>query len=131
MRTPCLLQVAPQDAEVELAEMGLRVVTDPMKSVTKLGRASANQQPNGNGLPLMPPPLTNGGGYGNGHGEEGLKRKYGALIEEQAMQLQTLQATQTEILRELQSLVSIANGNGLMPTTNGMSLRGHGAGASG
>ena len=47
------------------------------------------------------------------------------------MQLQTLQATQTEILRELQSLVSIANGNGLMPTTNGMSLRGHGAGASG
>ena len=111
--------------------MGLRVVTDPMKSVTKLGRASANQQPNGNGLPPMPPPLTNGGGYGNGHGEEGLKRKYGALIEEQAMQLQTLQATQTEILRELQSLVSIANGNGVMPTTNGMSLRGHGAGASG
>ena len=34
------IQVAPQDVEVQLSETGLCVVTDPMKSVTKLGRAS-------------------------------------------------------------------------------------------
>ena len=42
------IQVAPQDVELQLGEVNLCVVTDPMKSVTKLGRASGN---------AMPPPL--------------------------------------------------------------------------
>merc|ERR1711865_436143 len=46
------IQVAPQDLEMQLSESNLRVVTDPMKSVTKLGR---NTNPNPPPLPLPIP----------------------------------------------------------------------------
>ena len=84
---------------MQLGEPGLCVVTDPMKSVTKLGRAS-----NAAAAPPTPNGMEEGGGGG-----EGLKRKYREALEEQASQLQTLAATQAEILRELQVLVRLAH----------------------
>ena len=93
------IQVAPQDVEVQLSEAGLCVVTDPMKSVTKLGRASHAAPATG------PPPA---GDEGTGAGMDSLKRKYREALEEQAVQLQTLAQTQSDILRELQTLVRLA-----------------------
>ena len=72
-----------------------------MKSVTKLGRAS-----NASGA-LPPPPLPSDEANGNS-GVEGLKRKYREALEEQAVQLQSLSQAQADILRELQSLVRLA-----------------------
>ena len=89
------IQVAPQDVEVQLAEAALCVVTDPMKSVTKLGRATT--------ATTGPPP-----GDEAGPGVEGLKRKYREALEEQASQLQSLATTQGDILHELQTLVRLA-----------------------
>ena len=58
-------QVSPQDLDVVQLEPLLCVVTDPMKSVTKLGRASAAAAP-----PMPPPPpMDPAAGY------EHLKRK--------------------------------------------------------
>ena len=97
------IQVAPQDVEMQLSEPNLQVVTDPMKSVTKLGRTSnAGASANG-GLP-MPPPMPAEAQAA----VDGLKRKYREALEEQSMQLQSLAQTQGEILRELQQLVRLA-----------------------
>lgn len=89
-----------------MSEAGLCVVTDPMKSVTKLGRASTAAA-----AALPPPPLPAGADMlqnGGGAAVEGLKRKYAQALEEQAIQLQTLAQTQTDILHELQTLVQLA-----------------------
>ena len=62
------IQVAPQDPDVTQREPLLCVVTDPMKSVTKLGRASTASS-----TPLAPPPpMDPTSGY------ETLKRKCAA-----------------------------------------------------
>jgi len=60
------IQVSPQDLDVVQLEPLLCVVTDPMKSVTKLGRASAAAAP-----PMLPPPLVD-----HAAGYETLKRKF-------------------------------------------------------
>jgi len=104
------IQVAPQDADVQFTEAGLCVVTDPMKSVTKLGRASAAAATPAPPLPM--PPGTPADGL-NGASAEGLKRKYRDALQEQAVQLQSVVATQTEILHELRSLVSLAQSGAL------------------
>ena len=100
------IQVAPQDVEMTISEAGLCVVTDPMKSVTKLGRAS-----HAAAAAVPPPPMPGGGEEGlsgGGPQVEGLKRKYREALEEQAQQMQALSATQTDILSELQTLVRLA-----------------------
>jgi hypothetical protein len=96
------IQVAPQDVELQLNEGGLCIVTDPMKSVTKLGRAT--------GSALMPPPpplpLNDPSDYRQ---NDALKRKYADILESQAEQLRTLTETQQHIQRELQSLLALAH----------------------
>lgn len=97
------IQVAPQDVELQLNEGGLCIVTDPMKSVTKLGRAT--------GSALMPPPpppplLNDPSDYRQ---NDALKRKYAEILESQAEQLRTLTETQQHIQRELQSLLVLAH----------------------
>ena len=97
------IQVAPQDVELQLNEGGLCIVTDPMKSVTKLGRAT--------GSALMPPPpppplLNDPSDYRQ---NDALKRKYADILESQAEQLRTLTETQQHIQRELQSLLVLAH----------------------
>ena len=92
--------------EVQLGETGLCVVTDPMKSVTKLGRASNAA------APMLPSPVATEE-LGSGAHVEGVKRKYREALEEQAIQLQGLQQTQADILRELQGLVRLAHQRGL------------------
>lgn len=89
------IQVAPQDLAVARTEPLLSVVTDPMKSVTKLGRAANPAMP-----PLPPPADTNGG--------DGLKRKYRETLEVHAQQIQHLQDTQQMILQELHSIAALA-----------------------
>jgi len=98
------IQIAPQDVELQLSETNLSVVTDPMKSVTKLGRASHAAA----AAPPLPLPL-NGAGVGNGGvgGDETLKRKYRDTLEDHATQLQTLQQTQQAILGEMQALTRL------------------------
>ncbi|KOO30578.1 hypothetical protein Ctob_010497 [Chrysochromulina tobinii] len=96
------IQVAPQDVELQLNEGGLCIVTDPMKSVTKLGRAT------GSALmpPPPPPPLNDPSDYRQ---NDALKRKYADILESQAEQLRTLTETQQHIQRELQSLLALAH----------------------
>jgi hypothetical protein len=98
------IQVAPQDVDLQLSEPSLCVVTDPMKSVTKLGRSSG-------GAPALPPPVPpalTGGEGGAAAAAEGLKRKYHDVLQDHAMQLQTLNDTQAQILSELQALMALA-----------------------
>ena len=85
---------------MQLTEPGLCVVTDPMKSVTKLGRSA-------NAAPLPPLPMSAEEGP-SGPVMEGMKRKYREALEEQSTQLQQLQQTQADILLELQGLVTLA-----------------------
>ena len=83
---------------MQLSEVNLCVVTDPMKSVTKLGRNS-NPNPPPPPLPLPAEAAT---------AVEGLKRKYRETIEDHAQQLQSLQDMQEHILSEVQSLMKLA-----------------------
>jgi len=97
------IQVAPQDVEVQMREPGLCVVTDPMKSVTKLGRAAPNTSQ------MLPPPLPLPNDPTDYRRDDTLKRKYQDALESHAQQLQTLGETQAHIMRELQSLLSLAH----------------------
>jgi len=97
------IQVAPQDLELQLSEVNLCVVTDPMKSVTKLGR-NTNPNPPPPPLPLPAEAAT---------AVEGLKRKYKETIEDHAQQLQSLQDMQEHILSEVQSLMKLAAQRGV------------------
>lgn len=113
------IQVAPQDVEMQLSESGLCIVTDPMKSVTKLGRASGNSMP--------PPPVPMPADPTDYRQSETLKRKYQDMLESHAAQLQSLSETQSHIMRELQGLVSLAHQRGInvssMPGGLGMATR--------
>lgn len=92
------IQVAPQEVEVQLGEPNLCVVTDPMKSVTKLGRSSASS--------TIPTPMPAPGGDvpANGEPSDGLKRKYGELLAEHSSQLSALEQSQAHIMSELKAL---------------------------
>ena len=111
------IQVAPQDVEMQLSEPNLQVVTDPMKSVTKLGRtsnagaaAAAAAAAAANGLP-MPPPMP----AETQAAVEGLKRKYRDALEDHAVQIQSIGETQSRILGEVQDLMRLAKAKfGLM-----------------
>ena len=72
----------------------LVVVTDPMKSVTKLGRASGAA--NG-AAPLPPTPDADGAA------SESLKRKYRETLELHSAQIAQMQETQQLILQEIRS----------------------------
>jgi len=106
------IQVAPQDVELQLSETGLCIVTDPMKSVTKLGRAAPNS------MPPPPPPGLPPADAADCR-SEGLKRKYLETLESHASQLQTLAETQTSIMREIQSLLALAHQRTLSNGTQG------------
>lgn len=95
------IQVAPQEVELVQSEPALCVVTDPMKSVTKLGRAS-----NGPAPPL-PSPGMSGDAFGGGM-DPTLKRKYRDTLEVHAQMMQTMADTQQLILHELQSITLLA-----------------------
>uniref|UniRef100_A0A7S4B0T9 Uncharacterized protein n=1 Tax=Chrysotila carterae TaxID=13221 RepID=A0A7S4B0T9_CHRCT len=95
------IQVTPQDEEVARAEPQLTVVTNPMKSVTKLGRASVA----GNG---SAPQLSQIAPSAEPNGAEPLKRKYRDLLEQQSAQIAALQNAQQTILRELQGVTALA-----------------------
>ena len=101
------IQVAPQDVDLQLSESHLTVVTDPMKSVTKLGRASASAA--AAAAAAMPSPIPPVLSADNG-ASDSLKRKYREILEEHASQLQTLTEAQGAILEELQGLMKIARG---------------------
>uniref|UniRef100_A0A7S2CH94 Uncharacterized protein n=1 Tax=Haptolina brevifila TaxID=156173 RepID=A0A7S2CH94_9EUKA len=94
------IQVAPQDVELHLNEPNLCVVTDPMKSVTKLGRAAGGPLPQ----PTIPPPSDIPQAP-----TDGLKRKHRETLEEHAAQLQSLSDTQDHIMQELQGLIALAH----------------------
>jgi len=89
------IQVSPQEPELQALEPQLYVVTDPMKSVTKLGRASATPAP-------LPPPVE------SVNGVETLKRKYRETLELHALQIQQMQNTQQLILQELRTVKMLA-----------------------
>jgi hypothetical protein len=106
------IQVAPQDVELQLCESNLCVVTDPMKSVTKLGRTSGASVggapvPPATGMAVGGPPIPMPVGDGGGGAVESLKRKYRDTLEDHASQLQALTHTQEHILQELQSLIGL------------------------
>ena len=113
------IQVAPQELELQLSEANLCVVTDPMKSVTKLGRNSqanaAAQNGSANGAGGAAPtgaaqgvPMPGAGGEQLTVDEVRQKRKYRETIEDHASQLQSLQEMQEHILSEVQSLMRLA-----------------------
>lgn len=104
------IQVGPQDADMLRVDPQLCVVTDPMKSVTKLGRVAPPP------TSLSMPPLE------GVNGVEGLKRKYRESLEVQAQQIQHLQDTQEMILGELHAVTSLAK--------RALASRQNGAGAS-
>ena len=83
--------------DVTAVEPLLCVVTDPMKSVTKLGRASTAS----NGPAMPPTPLEQANGY------ESLKRKYRETLEVHAQQISQMRETQTLILQELHTVTSM------------------------
>ncbi|KAL1528953.1 hypothetical protein AB1Y20_010275 [Prymnesium parvum] len=91
------IQVTPQAMELLRREPMLCVVTDPMKSVTKLGRANPTPQ-------LLPP----AGGDSLAGVPDHLKRKYREALEEHSNMLGNICETQQMILRELTSVHSIA-----------------------
>lgn len=93
------IQISPQESELVLNERGLEVVTEPMKSVTKLGRATASS---------LPPPCPPNPADGASALDPALKRKYRDTLEEHASQMRSLYATQAAILQELGSLAAIA-----------------------
>jgi len=98
------IQVAPQDPDVTQVEPLLSVVTDPMKSVTKLGRASTA----GAAAPMPPPagPIDPANGY------ETLKRKYRETLDVHAQQIHQMQETQQLILQELHHVTSLLRQRG-------------------
>jgi hypothetical protein len=104
------IQVAPQELELQLSETNLCVVTDPMKSVTKLGRNSQAQGAAAGGAGVAPPPsLPMPGAEAQSAMADGMKRKYRETIEDHAQQLQSLQDMQEHILAEVQSLMRLAS----------------------
>lgn len=90
------LKVAPQDLDMLHAEPGLCVMTDPMKSVTKLGRANAMAS-----LPSMPPPALGVSDFLAGVSDS-QKRKYKETLDTHSQMMQSLADTQDMIQRELQ-----------------------------
>jgi len=96
------IQVAPQDPDVTQREPLLCVVTDPMKSVTKLGRASTASS-----TPLAPPPPMD-----PTNGYETLKRKYSQTLEVHAQQIHQMQETQQLILQELHHVTGLLRTRG-------------------
>lgn len=113
------IQVAPQEYELVHSEPALCVVTDPMKSVTKLGRTSAT--------PATPLPTSGSGGEGMGGVSESLKRKHRDTLDVHAQMLQTMVDTQQLIMHELRSVtllarraaVNVRGGAGPAPTIPG------------
>jgi len=93
------IQVAPQDVEMQLSETNLCVVTDPMKSVTKLGRAS-----HASSGPSLPLPMD----AASAASVESLKRKYRDTLEDHAQQLQSIADTQAAIMQEMGSIMQLA-----------------------
>lgn len=94
------IQVAPQDYELERSEPLLTCVTDPMKSVTKLGRyGRASSSSSAPDAPAPTPPSASD--------LNSLKRKYREALETHGQQIEQLQATQQTILTELQSVARL------------------------
>ena len=89
-----------QEMHARQLEPQLVVVTDPMKSVTKLGRASGAA--NG-AAPLPPTPDADGGAA-----SESLKRKYRETLELHSAQIAQMQETQQLILQEIRSVAALA-----------------------
>ncbi|KAL3907098.1 MAG: hypothetical protein SGPRY_010300 [Prymnesium sp.] len=85
--------VAPQEMERLQSEPALCVVTDPMKSVTKLGRSAATPAPQ-----LLP----SGGGDLLAGAPESVKRKCREILESHSQALQNISETQHVIRSELQ-----------------------------
>lgn len=94
------IQIEPQEMHARQLEPQLVVVTDPMKSVTKLGRASGAA--NG-AAPLPPTPDADGGAA-----SESLKRKYRETLELHSAQIAQMQETQQLILQEIRSVAALA-----------------------
>jgi len=93
------IQVAPQDMEMLQLEPALCVVSDPMKSVTKLGRVAAPPLP-------LPSPMP---GLGELGGDlSSLKRKYRDTLDVHSRQIQNMVDTQQMIMHELQSVMMMA-----------------------
>lgn len=90
------IQVSPQNEGTARAEPLLVVVTDPMKSVTKLGRVS-------HAMPPMPTPIEMANGF------DGLKRKYKETLEAHAQQISALYESQQEILTELANVTELTH----------------------
>lgn len=91
------IQVAPQDPELHSHEPQLIVVTDPMKSVTKLGRASVSS------VPPIPTPVESQAASG----PESLKRKYRENLDYHSQQIRELQETQQMIKQQLSSILDL------------------------
>mmetsp|Transcript_26364 Transcript_26364/g.78797 ORF Transcript_26364/g.78797 Transcript_26364/m.78797 type:complete len:201 (-) Transcript_26364:356-958(-) len=87
------IQVAPQEESLTRTEPLLSVVTDPMKSVTKLGRA------------MPPPPLPSPGGDA---AAEGVKRRCRETLDAHAQSIAQLQETHVQIAAELEAVASLA-----------------------
>merc|ERR1719359_1354808 len=105
------LQVSPQDPDLAVREPSLSVVTNPMKSVTKLGRSSLSGGGGGGaygGAAGAPPPAaTSPGPEGDAAATaaaevapEILKRKHCELLETNEQQIRDLAASQAKILKE-------------------------------
>lgn len=107
------IQVPPQEEELQRIEPLLSVVTDPMKSVTKLGRAS-----NPPTMPMPPPPPTDAAAA-----VESLKRKYKDALDAHSQQIQQLQETQKVILHELQTVLALAQRATQQPRVGATSTR--------
>jgi hypothetical protein len=113
------IQVEPQDAEVALQEPHLIVVTQPMKSVTKLGRATPGSAQSG------PAPAALGEANGGAH-PDSMKRKYRDVLEEHAAQLRAITDTQATIMGELHAVAELAakaRRLGVLPVNLGAAAR--------
>jgi len=91
------IQVAPQDVHFLRSEPSLNVVTDPMKSVTKLGRT----------MPAPPPPPPAAAEV-NQVAVDAIRRKFHDTLEVHAQQISQIMETQHLLLQELEAVSSLA-----------------------
>jgi len=110
------IQIAPQNPILRHNEPALTIVTDPMKSVTKLAHRSQPKDatpqpaaPNGPAPALLPPPESGVGFVGT---EAYNKRMsaYDQALKQQGEQIGQLQEMHSLILKQLQDLNSLVRG---------------------
>lgn len=102
------IHVSPTSSDLLSSEPSLCVVTDPMKSVTKLGRASAPP------LPLLPNPSAD-----NNLAADALKRRYRDSLDAHTQFIDHLMGSQQSILAELRSLYSLVKAAKAAKTAGG------------